>query len=69
MKQLRERAELTQQELASRLDTSVSTVAKWDQGATFPRLYPSQIKALMGQLGCSLDELVEAESNWVKGKG
>ena len=68
MKQLRERAELKQEEFAQKLGVTVSTVAKWDQMRTFPRLYPSQMKSLMEVLSCTFEELQEAEQAWVAAK-
>ncbi len=68
MKTLRQRARVTQGELAQAIGRTASTVSKWDQGLSFPQLSPSGLKALMNSLECSLDELIQAEEEWMKGK-
>lgn len=52
---MRERAKLTQRELADVLGVERSTVAKWESGAAYPRA--SQLPALAAALHCSIDEL------------
>lgn len=64
MKQLRERAELSQSALASKLGITASAVSKWDQGIAFPRLMPAEMLRLREVLKCSEKELVEAQRNW-----
>mgnify|MGYP004551790127 FL=1 len=56
---MRERAKLTQRELADVLGVERSTVAKWESGAAYPRA--SQLPALAKALGCSIDELYSRE--------
>lgn len=68
MKTLRQRARVTQDALARAIGKTTSTVSKWDQGLSFPQLLPSELKALMDNLDCSLDELIEAEKEWMKDK-
>ena len=65
MRQLRERASLTQEELARKLGLTVSSVSKWDQERSFPKLMPIEMANLMEILSCTLDELKEAQSNWI----
>ncbi|MFG6101173.1 helix-turn-helix transcriptional regulator [Leptothoe sp. EHU-05/26/07-4] len=65
MRQLRERANLTQEELARKLGLTVSSISKWDQERTFPKLMPIEMANLMEILSCTLDELKEAQSNWI----
>ncbi|GET44293.1 helix-turn-helix transcriptional regulator [Microseira wollei] len=57
---LRERAGLTQRELAAALDVTITTVSAWENQRHEPRLTFAQTKLLTEILGCSLDELVEA---------
>lgn len=52
---MRERAKLTQRELADVLGVERSTVAKWESGAAYPRA--SQLPALAKALSCTIDEL------------
>ena len=68
MRQLRERAELSQEALAREVGLTVSAVSKWDQGRSFPRLMPSQMQRLMKVLGGSWDELIDAQRNWEAAK-
>lgn len=56
---MRERAKLTQRELADVLGVERSTVAKWESGAAYPRA--SQLPALAKALSCSIDELYTGE--------
>lgn len=57
---LRKRAKLTQRKLAEALDVRQGTISDWERGLAIPHLRPSQIKVMMQQLKCSLDELIEA---------
>lgn len=57
---LRKRAKLTQRKLAEALDVRQGTISDWERGLAIPHLRPSQIKVMMVQLKCSLDELIEA---------
>ncbi|MEM8610438.1 MAG: helix-turn-helix transcriptional regulator [Cyanobacteria bacterium P01_H01_bin.105] len=68
MKKLRERAGLSQEKFARKLDVSMGTIAKWDQMYSFPRLYPSQMQKVMEILNCTFSELQEAEQTWIKRK-
>lgn len=64
MKQLRERAELSQDELARQMGVTTSAVAKWDQKRSFPKLYPADLIKLTEVLKCSINELIEAQREW-----
>lgn len=55
LRSLREKAEITQVELAKRLDVRQSTVAMWESGANMPRA--DKLPELACVLGCSIDEL------------
>ena len=49
VKGLRQRLGLTQQELATRLDVSISTVARWEGGGKVSRLALRRLEALAQQ--------------------
>ncbi|MEB3179066.1 MAG: helix-turn-helix transcriptional regulator [Nostocaceae cyanobacterium] len=57
LKKLREEAGLSQEELARRVGVSVTTISRWERGASSPMLTVPQMKALCKALGKSLDEL------------
>jgi transcriptional regulator with XRE-family HTH domain len=57
---LRKRAKLTQRKLAEALDVRQGTISDWERGIAIPHLRPSQIKRMLDELQCSLDELIEA---------
>lgn len=57
---LRKRAQLTQRKLAEALDVRQGTISDWERGLAIPHLRPSQLKMMMVQLKCTLDELIEA---------
>ena len=56
IKELREKQNLTQAELAEKLNVSDKTVSKWETGAASPDL--SMIVPLARLLGVSIDELM-----------
>lgn len=56
---LRERAGLTQTQLAVRLGLAQAAVAQWENGTTEPRL--GKLDAIAEALGCQIDELLVAE--------
>ena len=58
MKQLRERANLTQMQLAHAVNVSMRTINEWEKGRGEPRL--EHIKLLLDTLNCSFEELYEA---------
>lgn len=53
---MRERADITQDELSKRLGIDRSTVAKWETGKSFPR--PGLLIRLTEIFGCTADELL-----------
>lgn len=57
---LRKRANLTQRKLAQALDVRQGTISDWERGLAIPRLKPSQVKVMLKELKCTLDELIEA---------
>jgi transcriptional regulator with XRE-family HTH domain len=64
LKGLRERAGLTQRQVADALGVTATTVGSWERGEKEPRPSFLQVKQLIEILNCSLDELVEATSQW-----
>ena len=56
---LRERAKMTQRELAEMLGVERSSIAKWESGSAYPRA--AQLPALAKALSCSIDELYNGE--------
>ena len=61
LKILREKANLTQQQLADKLKIDRSSIAKWETGYCFPRT--SMLPQLAKILGCSVDELLKEEGS------
>ncbi|MBE9031615.1 helix-turn-helix transcriptional regulator [filamentous cyanobacterium LEGE 11480] len=59
--ELRKRAGFTQQQLASELGKSVSTIAKWEAGRV-PSWTPQEFSLIRTVLQCTYEELVEAFS-------
>ena len=57
IKQLRQKAGLTQEQLASRLSVSAQSISKWETGTTMPDI--SLLPAISGELGVSIDELFD----------
>ena len=62
LKQLRERAGLTQRQLADRLNITIKTISAWERGVTEPHLTISETQRLMDVLQCTFEELLEATS-------
>ncbi|MBD2256429.1 helix-turn-helix transcriptional regulator [Pseudanabaena sp. FACHB-2040] len=60
LKQLRERAGLTQRQLADVLGVTVTTISSWERGVKKPSLSFAQVQKIIETLGCTLAELVEA---------
>ena len=59
IKEAREKAGLTQQDLANELGVGQSTVAMWETQKTLPRT--DKLPALAKILGCTIDELLKKE--------
>ncbi len=57
---LRERAGLTQKQLASQIGKSDQAVSDWERGKSTPRLSFAKTLKLTKLLNCSLEDLVEA---------
>lgn len=57
LKQLREEAKLSQEELARLIDVSVKSISRWETGRHEPTFTIRQVKALCRALGKSLDSL------------
>jgi transcriptional regulator with XRE-family HTH domain len=55
LKRLRDAAKMTQEELAERSGTPVSSLRKYEQGKVLPRI--DHAARLAVALGCTLDEL------------
>lgn len=61
---LRQRAGLTQRQVADALKVTVGTISDWERGVKEPRPSFWQVKRLIEALNCTLDELVEAARQW-----
>jgi DNA-binding XRE family transcriptional regulator len=55
--ELRKRAGVTQQHIATAVKVSKTSVRNWEKGREEPRLFIWQVKALCESLKCSLDDL------------
>ena len=64
MKTLRVASGLTQEELAQQLGVSVSTVQKWEQNISVPRMTPADMAKLVTVLKTDLATLTEIEQAW-----
>ena len=64
MKTLRVASGLTQEELAQQLGVSVSTVQKWEQNISVPRMTPADMAKLVTVLKTDLATLTEIERAW-----
>ena len=59
IKEAREKAGLTQQDLANELGVGQSTVAMWETQKSLPRT--DKLPALAKILGCTIDDLLKKE--------
>ena len=59
MKLLREKRNLSQRQIANKLNITDQTVSNWETGSTHPRLTPKQTLELCQILQISLERLVE----------
>lgn len=60
LRNLRERLNLSQQDLAVRLGTAVATISRWELGKSDPAFTVAQMKAFLGLLeeaGYTLDQV------------
>jgi len=57
LKLMRDRANLSQREIAEALDVKVQTVGNWEGGRSVPKLTPDQTYRLCELLGVSLASL------------
>lgn len=62
-KSLRERAGLTQQDVAIALGKRVNTVSEWERGLYVPKLTFSETIRFLQLYGCTLEEVAEAFEN------
>jgi transcriptional regulator with XRE-family HTH domain len=60
---LREKAGLTQRQVADVLGVTDQTVSNWENGVRQMKLTIKQTSLLCNLLGCSLDELLEQEDS------
>ena len=58
LKSYRERASLTQQELANVVGVDRSAISKWEAGEFLPRT--DKLPAIAKALGCTIDELLQS---------
>ena len=61
IKKAREKAGLTQQDLADKLGVCQPTVAMWETQKSLPRT--DKLPALAKILGCTIDELLKGEES------
>ena len=59
IRDMRERAGLTQERLSELINVSRSAVAMWESGETSPRA--DKLPELARVLGCTIDELYDSE--------
>lgn len=59
IKAMRERAGLSQMELAERLGIDQTSIVGWERGKWYPKT--SRLKEIATLLNCSLDELLAAD--------
>ena len=58
--ELREKQELSVEEMASRLGLEESVIEAWETGEKIPTRNPKQMLELLELYGANLDELIEA---------
>lgn len=63
---LRDRAGLTQKQVADAMKITVQTVSNWENGVRFPKLTPGQTLVLCRTLKCTLEELAGDQSRTTK---
>lgn len=57
---LRERAGVTQRQVAIALDKTTTTVSHWETRRKSPELHPSEVLQLQRLYQCTIDDLLEA---------
>ena len=57
IRELRQKKELSQEELARLLGVDRSSVAKWETGTNYPRA--EKLLAMARIFGCTIDELID----------
>lgn len=57
IRELRQKKQLSQEELARFLNVDRSSVAKWETGTNYPRA--EKLMAMAKIFGCTMDELME----------
>ena len=57
LKKIREARNITQMELAAKIEVPQSTIASWETGRAFPRA--EKLPAIAKALGCTIDELLQ----------
>ncbi len=59
LKQRRELLNLTQREVAEKVDVTITTVQNWEADRHIPKLYPKQMKALCDLLKFTVNDLAD----------
>lgn len=59
LKKIREARNITQMELAAKIEVPQSTIASWETCRAFPRA--EKLPAIAKALACTIDELLETE--------
>lgn len=57
----REKANLTQQQLAEKMEITQKSITKWETGKGYPRA--DKLPTLANALGCTIDELFDEKQN------
>lgn len=60
IKDLRQTAGITQQQLAESIGVTQAAVAQWESGLTSPKF--AHLRAIAEKLGCSVDDLIGEEA-------
>ena len=60
LRQMRQQADLSQEELAKRIGVSVSTIGRWEKGKAEPTFTIAQTKKFTQAVGKSFEELPDS---------